>query len=173
MSKDEIAAAGLRHDRGNGASTDSREGHFIDQFKKYTQDTYGVPVTLVWDDTNGALQRLSRRTTTSDIGLDVMDDEEDHMPQFQELGWIEKSNDPKYNTVLTNWAGSKSLHTSSRTALGSSTQGFKETSGWSIRKDKVDVTKMKDWTDLAEFPALNVMMYMPWAATASTRWSSR
>jgi ABC-type Fe3+ transport system substrate-binding protein len=162
MSKDEIAAA-LKSE---GSVTIKSWGFnglpkkvFIDQFKKYTQDTYGVPVTLVWDDTNGALQQAEQANKLpSDVGLDVIDNEEDHMPQLQELGWIEKINDPKYDSILTNWASVDPAYIV-QDGLGVIYQGFEDLS-MVVRKDKVDVSKIKDWTDLAD-PALKgkIVMY--------------
>ena len=132
---------------------------FPDAFKKYTQDTYGVPVTLVWDDTNGALQQAEQANKLpSEIGLDVIDSEEDHMPQLQELGWIEKINDPKYDSVLTNWSAVDPAYVV-QDGLGIIYQGFEDLSVVA-RKDKVDVASIKDWSDLAN-PALKgkIVMY--------------
>ena len=162
MTKDEIAAA-LKSE---GTVTLKSWGFnglpkkvFIEQFKKYTQDTYGVPVTLVWDDTNGALQQAEQSNKLpSEIGLDVIDNEEDHMPQLQELDWIEKVNDPKYDSVLTNWAKVDPAYIV-QDGLGVIYQGFEDLCAV-IRKDKVDATKLKDWTDLAD-PSLKgkIVMY--------------
>ena len=161
MTKDEIAAAlksegtvTLKSWGFNGLS----KTLFPDQFKKYTQDTYGVPVTLVWDDTNGALQQAEQANKLpSEIGLDVIDSEEDHMPQLQELGWIEKINDPKYDSVLTNWASVDPAYIV-QDGLGIIYQGFEDLS-MVVRKDKVDVAAIKDWTDLAN-PALKGLIVM-------------
>jgi ABC-type Fe3+ transport system substrate-binding protein len=128
-------------------------------FKQYTQDTYGVPVTVVWDDTNGALQQAEQANKLpSEIGLDVIDSEEDHMPQLQELGWIEKINDPKYDGVLTNWAAVDPAYVV-QDGLGIIYQGFEDLC-IVARKDKVDVSAIKDWNDLAN-PALKgkIVMY--------------
>ena len=161
MTKDEIAAAltaegtvTLKSWGFNGLS----KTLFPDQFKKYTQDTYGVPVTLVWDDTNGALQQAEQANKLpSEIGLDVIDSEEDHMPQLQELGWVEKINDPKYDSVLTNWASVDPAYVV-QDGLGIIYQGFEDLS-MVVRKDKVDVAAIKDWTDLAN-PALKGLIVM-------------
>jgi ABC-type Fe3+ transport system substrate-binding protein len=162
MSKDEIAAAlksegtvTLKSWGFNGLS----KTVFPNAFKAYTQETYGVPVTLVWDDTNGALQQAEQANKLpSEIGLDVIDSEEDHMPQLQELGWIEKINDPKYDSVLTNWAAVDPAYVV-QDGLGIIYQGFEDLSVVA-RKDKVDVAAIKDWTDLAN-PALKgkIVMY--------------
>ena len=143
MTKDEIAAAlksegtvTLKSWGFNGLS----KTLFPDLFKQYTQDTYGVPVTLVWDDTNGALQQAEQANKLpSEIGLDVIDSEEDHMPQLQELGWIEKINDPKYDSVLTNWASVDPAYIV-QDGLGVIYQGFEDLS-IVVRKDKVDVDR--------------------------------
>ena len=63
----------------------------------------------------------------SEVGLDVIDNEEDHMPQLQELGWIEKINDPKYDSVLTNWAGVDPAYIV-QDGLGVIYQGFEDLS---------------------------------------------
>jgi ABC-type Fe3+ transport system substrate-binding protein len=162
MTKEEIAAAltsegtvTIKSWGFNGLS----KTVFPDAFKQYTQDTYGVPVTLVWDDTNGALQQAEQANKLpSEIGLDVIDSEEDHMPQLQELGWIEKINDPKYDSVLTNWAAVDPAYVV-QDGLGIIYQGFEDLSVVA-RKDKVDVAAIKDWTDLAD-PALKgkIVMY--------------
>jgi ABC-type Fe3+ transport system substrate-binding protein len=128
-------------------------------FKQYTQDTYGVPVTLNWDDTNGALQQAEQANKLpSEIGLDVIDSEEDHTPQLQEQGWIEKINQPQYASVLTNWSSVDPAYIV-QDGLGVIYQGFEDLS-IVARKDKVDVTAIKDWTDLAN-PALKgkIVMY--------------
>ena len=161
MTKDEIVAAltaektvTLKSWGFNGLS----KTLFPDLFKKYTQDTYGVPVTLVWDDTNGALQQAEQANKLpSEVGLDVIDSEEDHMPQMQELGWIEKINDPKYDSVLTNWATVDPAYIV-QDGLGVIYQGFEDLSVVA-RKDKVDVSAIKDWTDLAN-PALKGLIVM-------------
>jgi len=155
MTKEEIAAAltsegtvTLKSWGFNGLS----KTVFPAAFKQYTQDTYGVPVTLVWDDTNGALQQAEQANKLpSEIGLDVIDSEEDHMPQLKELGWIEKINDPKYDSVLTNWAAVDPAYIV-EDGLGVIYQGFEDLS-IVARKDKVDVGAIKDWNDLAN-PAL-------------------
>ena len=162
MTKDEIAAAltaegtvTLKSWGFNGLS----KTVFPDAFKQYTQDTYGVPVTLVWDDTNGALQQAEQANKLpSEIGLDVIDSEENNMPQLQELGWIEKINDPKYDSVLTNWAAVDPAYIV-QDGLGVIYQGFENLSVVA-RKDIVDVSAIKDWTDLAD-PALKgkIVMY--------------
>jgi ABC-type Fe3+ transport system substrate-binding protein len=128
-------------------------------FKQYTQDLYGVPVTVVWDDTNGALQQAEQANKLpSEIGLDVIDSEEDHMPQLQELGWVEKINDPKYDGILTNWAAVDPAYVV-QDGLGIIYQGFEDLC-IVARKDKVDVSAIKDWNDLAN-PALKgkIVMY--------------
>lgn len=132
---------------------------FPKEFTAYTQATYGVPVTLVWDDTNGALQQAEQAgKLPSEIGLDVIDSEEDHMPQLQELGWIEQINTPQYASVLTNWAAVDPAYVV-QDGLGIIYQGFEDLSVVA-RKDKVDVASIKDWTDLAN-PALKgqIVMY--------------
>ncbi len=112
----------------------------------------------MWDDTNGALQQAEQANKLpSEIGLDVIDSEEDHMPQLQELGWIEKINDPKYDTVLTNWASVDPAYIV-QDGLGVIYQGFEDLSVVA-RKDKVDVSALKDWTDLAN-PALKGLIVM-------------
>ena len=156
MSKDDIAAA-LKAE--GGTVTIKSWGFnglgktlFPYIFKQYTQATYGVPVTVVWDDTNGALQQAQQANKLpSEIGLDVIDSEEDHTPELQELGWIEKINDPKYDGILTNWAGVDPAYVV-QDGLGIIYQGFEDLC-IVARKDKVDVTAIKDWTDLAN-PAL-------------------
>lgn len=162
MSNEEIAAAltaegtvTLKSWGFNGLS----KSVFPDAFKQYTQDTYGVPVTLVWDDTNGALEQAEQANKLpSEIGLDVIDSEENNMPKLQELGWIEKINDPMYDSVLTNWAAVDPAYIV-QDGLGVIYQGFENLSVVA-RSDKVDVAAIKDWTDLGD-PALKgkIVMY--------------
>jgi len=163
MSKDDIAAAL----KAEGSTVTIKSWGFNGLgktlfpyiFKQYTQATYGVPVTVTWDDTNGALQQAQQANKLpSEIGLDVIDSEEDHTPELQELGWIEKINDPKYDGVLTNWAGVDPAYVV-QDGLGIIYQGFEDLCVVA-RKDKVDVSAIKDWTDLAN-PALKgkIVMY--------------
>jgi ABC-type Fe3+ transport system substrate-binding protein len=161
MTKDEIAAA-LASEGTVTIKSWSFNGLaktvFPDAFKQYTMDTYGVPVTLVWDDTNGALQEAEQANKLpSEIGLDVIDSEEDHMPQLQELGWVEKINDPIYDNVLTNWSSVDPAYIV-QDGLGVIYQGFEDLSVVA-RSDKVDVSAIKDWTDLAN-PALKGLIVM-------------
>lgn len=163
MTKDEIAAAL----KAEGSTVTIKSWGFNGLgktlfpyiFKQYTQDTYGVPVTVVWDDTNGALQEAQlANKLPSEIGLDVIDSEEDHTPMLQELGWIEKINTPQYASILTNWDKVDPAYVV-QDGLGIIYQGFEDLS-IVARKDKVDVTAIKDWSDLAN-PALKgkIVMY--------------
>ena len=143
MTKDEIAAA-LKSE---GTVTIKSWGFnglpkkvFIDHSRSTPRTPMECPVTLVWDDTNGALQQAEQANKLpSEIGLDVIDSEEDHMPQLQELGWIEKINDPKYDSVLTNWAAVDPAYIV-QDGLGVIYQGFEDLS-MVVRKDKVDVSR--------------------------------
>jgi ABC-type Fe3+ transport system substrate-binding protein len=122
---------------------------FPDQFKRWTQAEYGVPVDVVWDSTNGALQQAEQAgKLPSEVGLDVIDSEEDHDPKLNELGWIEKIDQPQYANVLTNWSKVEPAYIVGD-GMGAIYQGF-EWIGPVARTDKIDVASFKDWTDLAK-----------------------
>jgi len=122
---------------------------FVAQFKRYTQSEYGIPVDVVWDPTNGALQQAEQAgKLASEVGLDVIDSEEDHDPKLNELGWIEKINQPQYENVLTNWSRVEAPYIVAD-GMGVIYQGF-EWIAPVFRKDQVDPAAFTDWTDLAK-----------------------
>lgn len=129
------------------------------QFKAYTQATYGVPIEVSWDSTGTALQQAEQANKLpSQVGLDVIDNEEDHNPKYAQLGWVEKMNLPQYASIMTNWDKIDPAYINAD-ATGVVYQGF-EWLAPVARKDKVDVSAIKDWTDLAN-PALKgkILMY--------------
>lgn len=153
LTKDEIAAAL----QAEGRTVFMKSWDFLGlakdvfpaQFKRYTQLEYGVPVDVVWDSTNGALQQAEQAgKLASAVGLDVIDSEEDHDPKLNELGWLEKINQPQYANVLTNWSRVEAPYIVAD-GMGVIYQGF-EWLGPVARTDKIDVASFKDWTDLAK-----------------------
>jgi ABC-type Fe3+ transport system substrate-binding protein len=130
------------------------------QFKAYTLAKYGIPVEVNWDISGDALLQQAEQANKlpSELGLDVIDNEEDHNPKLKEQGWIEQINQPQYANVLTNWTNVDPGYITDN-GLGVVYQGF-EWLAPVARKDKVDAAAIKDWTDLAN-PALKgkILMY--------------
>ena len=129
-------------------------------FTAYTQKKYGVPVTLTWS-TNGDLD--NGMTTLpiagkiiSDEGYDVIDKEEDSYAQILALDWTEPINLPQYAGLLDQLPNVEApyvFHEPTMVQDGADIyamvyQGYEWLQGL-LRKDKVDTSKYKDWTDLA------------------------
>ncbi len=122
---------------------------FPDQFRAYTEETFGVPVELVWDSTNGVLQQAEQAgRLPSELGIDVIDSEEDKLPKLKELGWIEPIDAPQYENVLQNYHKVEDTYLYDD-GLSVIYQGF-EWMGVLARKDLVDVNAITSWTDLAK-----------------------
>lgn len=132
---------------------------FPTKFREYTQETFGVPVELIWDSSNAVLQQAEQAgRLPSELGIDVIDSEEDKLPKLKELGWVEPISAPEYANVLTNLA---LVDPSYRYEddLSVIYQGF-EWMGLLVRTDQVDPASITSWTDLAD-PALKgkIAMY--------------
>ena len=92
----------------------------------------------------------------SEVGIDVVDKEEDAYKAILALEWTEPINLPQYMPLLTQLANVEApylFHESdmvvdSADIYGLVYQGY-EWLGPILRKDKVDVSNYADWTDLA------------------------
>src|SRR5258708_25728085 len=91
----------------------------------------------------------------ADAGWDVIDKEEDSYAPILALDWTEPINLPKYMPLLTHLADveapyvfhEKDMVQDGADIYGLAYQGFEWFQGV-LRKDKVDVTRYKHWTDL-------------------------
>jgi ABC-type Fe3+ transport system substrate-binding protein len=133
------------------------ETHFIPKFAEYTKKKYGVAVKLNWltgiYDT--ALRELpAAGKTAADIGLDVVDKEEESFDQAMAVNWFEPINMDPYKPLLTNlnkmekayyFTGPKE---NNGEIYGAVYQGYEWLQAL-LRKDKVNVDTYKDWWDLA------------------------
>jgi ABC-type Fe3+ transport system substrate-binding protein len=126
-----------------GLNTDQ----FPQRFREYTEQTYGVPVELVWDADDAILDQYEQANKPIGEALDVLDKEEDFFPRLKLLEWIEPINLPQYKEILTNWDRVEPAYIV-EDGLGVIYQGF-EWLGMCVRKDQVDPESIKDWTDLA------------------------
>lgn len=120
---------------------------FPKRFKEYTEQTYGVPVELVWDAQDAILEQYEQAGQPIGEALDVLDKEEDYYPRLKLLDWIEPINQPRYQEILTNWERVEPAYIVDD-GLGVTYQGF-EWLGMCVRNDQVDPESVTDWTDLA------------------------
>src|SRR5579871_519897 len=80
------------------------ESTFTPQFAAYTQKLYGVPVKLSWytgDFDKDMTDLPLANKTPVDIGIDVIDKEEDSHAKILALEWTEPINLPKFAPLLT------------------------------------------------------------------------
>ncbi len=129
-------------------------------FAEYTKKLYGVPVILTWLsggdlDTDMTSLPLANKII-SDVGIDVIDKEEDAYKAILALEWTEPINLPQYAPLLTQLANIEApylFHEPDMAENGADLYGLVyqgyEWLGPILRKDKVDVSNYKDWTDLA------------------------
>jgi len=135
------------------------ESTFIPQFAEYTKKLYGVPVKLQWyqGDFDKKMTELPLAgKTAADEGIDVIDKEEDGHLKILALEWTEPINLPKYMPLLPLLKDVEApyiLHTPDQAVDGADIHGvIYQGYEWLqaiMRKDKVDVSKYKDWTDLS------------------------
>lgn len=131
----------------------------IPKFAEYTERLYCVPVKLNWitgqlDNWMTELPLAGR--TPADEGLDVIDKEEDAYASLMALEWGEPINLPQYEPLLTNLPDieepyilrAPDMAVDGADVYGLIYQGYEWLQGV-LRKDKVDVSKYVDWTDLA------------------------
>jgi len=129
-------------------------------FKDYTNKTYGVPVLVNW--TNSSVIEAGMTTLPlagkiiSDEGWDAIDKEEDSYKPILALEWTEPINLPQYMPLLTHLPDVEAPYIFHEPDMvqdgadiyGIAYQGFEWFQGV-LRKDKVDVSNYKDWTDLS------------------------
>lgn len=135
-----------------------RETVFVDEFARYTEDLYGVPVKLQYaeGEFSSFLQELPMAgRSISELGIDVIDKEEEYFSRIMALGWGEPVDKPEYLPLLTNLPAVEApyLFEAETDSGGAGTygvvyQGYEWLQGL-LRKDKVDPANYQDWTDLA------------------------
>ena len=133
------------------------ETHFIPKFAEMTKSLYGVEVKLNWlggvFDT--ALRELpAAGKTVADIGLDVVDKEEESFDAAMAVDWYEPIDADTYKPLVPNLARLEAPYLFKGTpenggdTYGAVYQGYEWLQAL-LRKDKVDVEDYKDWWDLA------------------------
>lgn len=135
-----------------------RETVFVDKFAEHTKNLYGVPVKLTYDqgDINQYIQELPLAGRhIRELGLDVIDKEEETFAQILALDWGEPVDQEQYQPLLTNLADVEDAYkfqgetdSNGPGLYGVVYQGYEWLQAL-LRKDKVDASAYKDWTDLA------------------------
>lgn len=135
-----------------------RETVFVEQFAKHTEALYGVPVKLSYfeGNFNNLLQELPLAGRhIRELGLDVIDKEEEFFSRIMALEWGEPVDPEQYLPVLTNLAAVEDPYkflgetdASGAGIYGVVYQGYEWLQAI-LRKDQVDVSAYTDWTDLA------------------------
>ncbi len=135
-----------------------REITFVEQFANHTKKLYGVPVKLEYaeGDFSSFLQELPlAKRHIRDLGIDLIDKEEEFFSRIMALEWGEPVDQPKYMPLLTNLAAVEPAYlfkgetaSAGKGTYGVVYQGYEWLQAM-LRRDKVDVTKFNDWTDLA------------------------
>ncbi|MEZ4863876.1 MAG: twin-arginine translocation signal domain-containing protein [Caldilineaceae bacterium] len=134
------------------------ETHFIPKFAEHTKAKYGVAVKLNW--VTGVFDNALRELpvagkTVKDIGLDVIDKEEESFDAAMALEWYEPINLPAYAPLLPNLEDTEHAYLfrgpeqDGVDIYGAVYQGYEWLQAI-LRKDKVDVSRYQDWTDLAD-----------------------
>lgn len=134
------------------------ETHFIPKFAEHTKKLYGVAVKLNW--VQGVFDKALAELpvagkTIKDIGLDVVDKEEESFDAAMALNWYEPTDMDVYKPLLTNLTDVeepyifKGPEENGGVVYGTVYQGYEWLQAV-LRKDKLDVNKFKDWTDLAD-----------------------
>ncbi len=76
-----------------------------DQFAKYTEALYGVPVKLSYQDlANGIVELPLAGRHVRELGFDVIDKEEEFFSRIMALEWAEPVDQEQYLPLLTNLA---------------------------------------------------------------------
>jgi len=128
------------------------------KFAEYTKNKYGVAVTYTFE-TAGFGNMLTELPvagkTAADVGLDVIDKEEEYYPRLKALEWIEPIDQAGYEPILENVKKVEEAYkvrdeptVNGSNLYGSMYQGFEWLQAI-LRKDKVDINNYKDWTDLS------------------------
>lgn len=134
------------------------ETHFVTRFAEYTNELYGVGVKLNW--VTGVFDNALRELpvagkTIKDIGLDVVDKEEESFDAAMALQWYEPINMDPYKPLLPNLEDTEEPYLfrgseeNGGDVYGAVYQGYEWLQAI-MRKDKVDVSRYEDWTDLAD-----------------------
>jgi ABC-type Fe3+ transport system substrate-binding protein len=134
------------------------ETHFVPRFAELTKQMYGVAVKLNW--VTGVFDNALRELpvagkTVKDIGLDVVDKEEESFDAAMALQWYEPINRDPYKSLLPNLTDVeqpylfRGAEENGGDVYGAVYQGYEWLQAI-LRKDKVDVANYADWTDLAD-----------------------
>jgi ABC-type Fe3+ transport system substrate-binding protein len=132
-------------------------GLFPAKFAEHTNKLYGVPVKLNW--IGGVFDNALRELpvagkTIADIGLDVVDKEEESFLAAMAVNWYEPIDMDVYKPLLKNLPKMESVYTfkgpkeNGGETYGAIYQGYEWLQAI-LRKDKVDVKNYVNWTDLA------------------------
>jgi TAT (twin-arginine translocation) pathway signal sequence len=135
------------------------ETTLIPKFAEYTERLYGVPVTAEW--ATGSFGNMLTELPLADkhireLGIDVIDKEEENFKKIMALEWGEPVNMEQYLPLLTELPDVEApyifnvpdLPVDGGDIYGVVYQGYEWLQGL-IRKDKVDITHYTDWIDLA------------------------
>jgi ABC-type Fe3+ transport system substrate-binding protein len=131
--------------------------HFIPKFAELTQKLYGVPVKLNW--IGGVFDTALRELpvagkTIADIGLDVVDKEEESFDAAMAVNWYEPIERDPYKPLVPNLAKLEDPYIFKGPAenggdtYGAVYQGYEWLQSL-LRKDKVQVADYSDWWDLS------------------------
>lgn len=131
--------------------------HFIPKFAEMTQKKYGVAVKLNW--IGGVFDTALRELPVvgkkiAEIGLDVIDKEEEAFDAAMAVDWYEPIDMDVYKPLLPNLAKVEAPYLfragkeNGGDIYGAVYQGYEWLQAI-LRKDKVDVKNYVDWTDLA------------------------
>jgi ABC-type Fe3+ transport system substrate-binding protein len=132
-------------------------GLFPQKFADLTNKLYGVPVKLNW--IGGVFDNALRELpvagkTIADIGLDVIDKEEESFLAAMAVNWYEPIDMDIYKPLVPNLSKIESVYLfkdqpqNGGDIYGAVYQGYEWLQAI-LRKDKVDVNNYKNWTDLA------------------------
>jgi ABC-type Fe3+ transport system substrate-binding protein len=134
------------------------ETHFVPRFAEYTKELYGVGVKLNW--VTGVFGKALTELpvagkTIADIDIDVVDKEEESFDAAMALEWYEPIDMDLYKPLLPNLVDVeepylfKGGEEGGGVVYGAVYQGYEWLQAI-MRKDKVDVSRYQDWTDLAD-----------------------
>ncbi len=134
------------------------ETHIIPKFAEYTEAMYGVPVTLEW--ATGDFGAFMRELPLADkhirdVGIDVIDKEEEYFARIMALEWGEPVDQEQYEPLLFNlwdvedpYIFRAEPEVNGGDIYGVIYQGYEWLQAI-LRKDKIDLANYVDWTDLA------------------------
>src|SRR5690606_12538073 len=135
------------------------ETTLIPKFAEYTERLYGVPVELEWQTGNFGnflteLPLAGRHIR--ELGIDVLDKEEESYARIMALEWGEPVDMEQYRPLLQNVFKvedpyifrEEGLEVNGGNIYGVVYQGYEWLQAI-LRKDKVDIANYVDWTDLA------------------------